>query len=191
MKLLWLRRALIPFRRVLRIERAVSSGLCFFLMAALSLMFSTLTQLGNSLRTRGKEKDGTAFVLKSSWLGLQSSYFLALIVYLKIILETWDMPIGKPRLWTCLAGTYLSSYLRGPYLRSQQAMGYNKECTFLFGGRVSHSMLSLLNQNPTSLFELPSWGAKVEGKWKIDCLSLVLFSVCACPFSVFAWHLFS
>jgi len=73
-----------------------------------------------------------------------SRAILCVIVYFKIILETWDMPIGKPILLTCLAGTYLSSYLRGPYLRSQQAMGYNKECTFLFGGRVSHSALVLL-----------------------------------------------
>lgn len=73
-KLLWVRRALIPFRRVLRIERAVSSGLCsleVFLMAALSLMLSTLTpvpQLWNSLpvplkalEERRSYEDGTAF----------------------------------------------------------------------------------------------------------------------------------
>lgn len=46
--------------------------------------------------------------------------FLCLIVYFKIISETWDMPIGEPRL------LYLSSYLKKPYLPSQQAMGYSK-----------------------------------------------------------------
>ena len=57
-------------------------------------------------------------------------------------------------------------------------------------------MLSLLNPNPTSLFELPSLpGDELRGKE--NSISTVcepedvLLSVCACPFSVFTWHLFS
>jgi len=126
--LLWVRRALIPFRRVLRIERAVSSGLCFFLMAALSRLLSTLTQLWNSLR---KEKDGTAFCFEVFVTRITVELFFSF----DCLFEDHIGNLGYAHRETVIINrTYLSSYLRGPYLRSQQAMGYNKALQDLFGG---------------------------------------------------------